>query len=241
MSSPNLEAPAATGKPSPGGEGFGPSIPWVAPFAVFLFFLAVSDWLSPLGRWESVLRFVVLSAVLWFCSRHVIELKPRQALPSVLLGAAVFFLWIGPDVLFGPGYRQHWLFSNSLTGKVSTSIPEGLLRDPLVLLFRSLRAVLLVPIIEELFWRGWLMRWLIRSDFRSVPLGTWSASAFWIVAVLFASEHGPWWDVGLLTGVIYGWWMIRTRSLADCILAHAVTNALLCAYVVLYGKWEYWL
>ena len=63
-------------------------------------------------------------------------------------------------------------------------------------------------------------------------MGTWSAQAFWIVALLFASEHGPYWDVGLAAGALYNWWMLRTRSLGDLIVAHAVTNACLSAYVV---------
>jgi CAAX prenyl protease-like protein len=95
--------------------------------------------------------------------------------------------------------------------------------------------------VEELFWRGWLMRWLIAADFRSVPLGAYTAQAFWVVAVLFASEHGAYWDVGLLAGIAYNWWMLRTRSLGDLILAHAVTNACLSAYVIVARKWEYWL
>jgi membrane protease YdiL (CAAX protease family) len=65
--------------------------------------------------------------------------------------------------------------------------------------------------------------------------------AFWITAVLFASEHGSYLDVGLITAVIYNWWMVRTRSLGDCILVHAVTNAFLCGYVVATKHWEYWL
>jgi hypothetical protein len=85
------------------------------------------------------------------------------------------------------------------------------------------------------------MRWLIQKDFLSVPLGSYLPSAFWITAILFASEHGPYWDVGLAAGLLYNWWMVRTRSLADCILAHAVTNACLAAYVVCAGKWQYWL
>ncbi len=98
-----------------------------------------------------------------------------------------------------------------------------------------------VPVIEELFWRGWLMRWLINPHFEKVPMGTYTPAAFWIVAVLFASEHGPYWEVGLIAGVIFNWWMVRTKSLADCILAHAVTNAILAAYVVATGEWQYWL
>ncbi len=85
------------------------------------------------------------------------------------------------------------------------------------------------------------MRWIINVDFRSVPLGTYNTQAFWLTAILFASEHGPYWEVGLITGLIYNWWMIRTKSLADCILMHAVTNGVLCGYVLLTSKWEYWM
>lgn len=84
------------------------------------------------------------------------------------------------------------------------------------------------------------MRWLINTDFRTVPLGTYSPFAFWMIAILFASEHGPYWDVGLVTGVIYNLWMIRSKSLADCILMHAVTNGLLSAYVIFASQWQYW-
>ena len=85
------------------------------------------------------------------------------------------------------------------------------------------------------------MRWIINTDFRQVPMGTYSAQSFWLTAVLFASEHGPYWEVGLIAGVLYNWWMVRTKSLGDCILAHAITNGLLCGYVLMTGKWEYWL
>ena len=90
-----------------------------------------------------------------------------------------------------------------------------------------------------MFWRGWLMRWLINPNFEKVPLGVYAPAAFWIVAGLFASEHGPFWDVGLITGVIYNWWMVRTKNIWDCIIAHAVTNGVLGAYVVFGSHWEY--
>ena len=84
------------------------------------------------------------------------------------------------------------------------------------------------------------MRWLIDTDFERVPLGRYGAFAFWLTAILFASEHGPYWDVGLITGVIYNLWIIRTKSVADCILMHAVTNAILSWYVIGQGQWQYW-
>ena len=79
------------------------------------------------------------------------------------------------------------------------------------------------------------------SGFERVPLGTYQAAAFWVVALLFASEHGPYWDVGLAAGIVFNLWMIRTNSLGDVILAHAIATGCLSAYVICAGKWEYWL
>ena len=216
------------------------SVPYVAPFAVFLVFLALAPHLAFLGTWEYLLRIVALTGVLLGVSRPVLSFRTAAPLQSVLLGIAVFVLWIGPDLLF-PGYRNFWLFQNALTGTLHSSIDASLRTQPLVLAIRSLRAIVLVPIIEELFWRAWLMRWIINPKFYEVPLGTYTASAMWITALLFASEHGPYWDVGLVTGLIYNWWMMRTKRLSDCIIAHAVTNACLSGYVLASGKWEYWL
>ena len=216
-----------------------PSLPYVLPFAVFLIFLGLQQY-SPLSvEIDYPLRVVILAAVLWGFSRQVIDLKSSRPLETVLLGVAVFAIWVGPDILF-PAYRQHWLFQNSVLGKISNKVPPEVLASPVVLWSRIIRAVVLVPILEELFWRGWLMRWLISPRFQEVKLGAYSRSAFWITAVLFASEHGSYWDVGLIAGIAYNWWMIRTKSLGDCILAHAVTNACLCGYVVATQHWEYW-
>lgn len=185
------------------------------------------------------LRVILLAVVLWVFSRHVIDLRCSQILGTILLGVAVFAIWVAPDVLF-PAYRQSVLFQNSMFGHIKTTVPDAVLTSPIVLWSRIIRAVVIVPILEELFWRGWLMRWIISPRFEDVKLGTYSATAFWVTALLFASEHGSYWDVGLIAGIAYNWWMIRTKSLGDCILAHAVTNGCLCWYVVATRHWEYW-
>ena len=217
-----------------------PYLPYVVPFGVFLALLGIAPYVLFLGRWEFPLRIAILIAVLWLFSRGAISLRVSNAAGSVVLGLAVFAIWIGPDLLI-PGYREHWLFQNSLTGKLHNSISQELLTDRMVLSLRFFRAAVLVPIIEELFWRAWLMRWIISPDFQTVKLGAYSTKAMWITALLFASEHGPYWEVGLIAGLLYNWWMVRTKSLGDCILAHAVTNAALSVYVLQTGKWEYWL
>lgn len=216
------------------------ALPYVVPFAVFLGFLGLQKLLSPPPEIELPLRVVLLTAVLIFFSRPVLDLRSSSTLNSTLLGVIVFVVWIAPDLLF-PAYRSSWLFQNWFTGQVQSSLSPQAFSNPVVLWSRIIRAVVLVPMIEELFWRGWLMRWLIQPHFERVPIGTYAPAAFWTTAILFASEHGPFWDVGLITGILYNWWVIRTKSLGDCILAHAVSNACLCGYVVATQRWEYWL
>jgi len=215
------------------------SLPYVAPFGAVIALLAVRSYLplSPLA--EQVVWIVVMVAILALVSRPVLNFRVRNWGGSILLGVAVFAIWIGPDRIL-PGYHSYWLFSNSITGSVAGSLPESSRADTAVLTLRTLRAAIFVPIAEELFWRAWLMRWAISQDFTKIPLGTWSARAFWIVAVLFALEHGALWDVGLAAGILYNWWMVRTKSLGDVIVAHGVTNAVLSAYVIFANQWQYW-
>jgi CAAX prenyl protease-like protein len=214
-----------------------PSVPYVLPFVVFLVLLSIEGKLPVSRDLEFPIRVFVLAVVLWIASRNVIDLRFQRWAGAIALGTAVFLIWILPDLIW-PGYRQYWLFTNPLTGTGEPVNYAGL--SSVTLAFRAIRAVILVPIIEELFWRAWLMRWLIRPKFQEIPLGAWSAQAFWLTALMFASEHGHYWDVGLLAGIAYNWWMLRSKSIADCILAHAVTNGLLSAYVLFTGRWEYW-
>ena len=217
-----------------------PSLPYIAPFAVFMAFLALRA-VAPLPDLAEQIAWIALAAaVLVTLSRPVLDFRLKHAAASIAIGIAVFVLWIAPD-LIAPSYRHSFLFTNSITGSLHSSLSEASRSNAVMLALRSVRAVLIVPIVEELFWRAWLMRWIISPGFEKIPMGTYSPVAFWAVAALFASEHGPYWDVGLATGAIYNWWMVHTKSLGDLILTHAVTNACLCAYVIAAGKWEYWL
>ncbi|HWF09583.1 MAG TPA: CAAX prenyl protease-related protein [Bryobacteraceae bacterium] len=214
-----------------------PAIPYVLPFGVFIALLALQQFVA-VPVWA---RFVVSMAAILAVSLPVLRGGPSKPLLSILIGVAVFVIWVAPDRLF-PAWHHLPIFDNGIIGHPAGNTPPASKNDVLFLFFRIAISALAVPILEELFWRGWLMRWLIDSrDFRKIPLGTYAPSAFWITALLFASEHGSFWDVGLAAGIVYNWWMIRTRNIWDCIIAHAVTNAVLAWYVIGAGQWQYWL
>jgi CAAX prenyl protease-like protein len=210
----------------------------VAPFFAFVGIMAMERALSVRPQIAYPIRFSLVWVLVLLLSRPYLRQLPSRPAASIGIGAAVFVIWVGPDLLFD--YRQSsFLFNNSITGSPASSIPVELRRQTWFVIIRTFSCTVLVPIVGELFWRSWLMRWLIDREFLKQPLGRYDTQAFWITAILFASEHGPYWDVGLVTGVIYNRWMVKTRNVSDCILMHSVTNGILCGYVILSGRWEF--
>lgn len=217
-----------------------PWMPYVVPFAAFLGMLLLGPLLPLSPAVEGIVRVTVLAWVTWLFARPVLSLRMTRPVATIGLGIVVFVLWIAPDQLF-PGYRDSILFQNSITGQVASSMSIEARNDVIALICRFARATLIVPIVEELFWRGWLVRWIDDpEDFRNRPLGRFTQFSFLSVAVVFAVQHGAYWDVGLLTGFIYNWWMIRTKSLGDLIWCHGVTNGCLSIWVLATGQWQYW-
>lgn len=117
------------------------------------------------------LRVAATLAVLLVFSRQLLAARPTSPLASAAAGAVVFALWIAPDLVFGPGYRHSWLFQNALTGGAAvSSLPIVLHTSAWFLAVRAGSCAFLVPPVEELFWRGWAMRWIAASDFQKIPL-----------------------------------------------------------------------
>lgn len=216
------------------------TIAWVGPFAVFILWLAVDKYVPLANPAREIVRdMVILASIVIFSRRIVVSLSAPHWIASVLIGVGVCALWVVPDLLI-PSWRDHSVFQNSITGRISISIPPDQL-TPLMLALRTARAALLVPLLEELFWRGWLPRWIQGSPFHKIPLGQYTPLAFWATALLFAAEHGPFWEVGLACGIIYNLYMRASRSLGDLVLTHAVTNLALSAYVIVREDWRFWM
>lgn len=160
--------------------------------------------------------------------------KDLANLPATLascgLGLLVFVLWIRMDWTLGAAGAPQGFNPTLLPGH-STQI--------VMTVFRIAGAVLVVPLMEELFWRSFLIRYIIDTHFENVRIGTFTWVSFLFTVGLFGLEHNFFY-AGIMAGVAYNLLLYRTRSLAQCVLAHAVTNLALGIYVVTTGKWQFW-
>lgn len=161
---------------------------------------------------------------------------PRGILFTVVVGVMALAIWIAPQELFGFAHRN-----GDASSFNPTVFAPGSPTYWGALALRFLRMVVVVPFVEEIFWRGFLLRYLIREDFENVPFGTFTWFSFLIVTVGFTLEHQPVdYVAAFITGALFNWVAIRTRSLSSCVLAHAVTNLLLGLYIMATRQWGFW-
>ena len=96
-----------------------------------------------------------------------------------------------------------------------------------------------IAAVEEIFWRGFLYRWMQKRDFLSVDPGALDLTMLLAVSVIFGFEHDRWF-VGIIAGLAYGWLYVKTKDLWSAILAHVVTNLLLGSTVLVTGQYGFW-
>jgi CAAX prenyl protease-like protein len=234
-------AAVATARPVPARAGLLNSPAWlrILPFGAYLLFIVIGDVLARLGvapgplRWLYPVKIAVVVALLALFWRRYHELRPvrlpaRTAWLALAAGIGVLALWVSLDA--------GWMIVGSSPG---FDPRDGGRIDPLLVVLRIGGAALVVPIMEELFWRSFLMRWVDATNFESIDPSQLSLKSFVITVVLFGFEHNQW-LAGIVAGAAYSLLYKRHRNLWSPILAHAVTNGLLGLWVVWTGEWSYW-
>ncbi len=211
-----------------------PTAVYLAPLLAIMAAAMITSAVSAGFDWLYPLRFAAAAAVLWTYRRRYRALDWRFSATSVILGVAVFAIWIAPDVFAGP--------SSAASGK---GLADGLAALPgwgrvLWMTFRVLGATLTVPIAEELAFRGFALRRLQSADFESVSWRSFTWPALLISSLIFGLLHGQRWMVGTVAGLIYAAAMLRRGRLGDAAVAHATTNALLAVWVITRGAWYLW-
>lgn len=221
-----------------------PWLPYVAPMATFLILTALEA-LLPKRDGQTVplayaaaygIKAVLVTAVAWACRSTWRDLRPRPSAGvvalSVVLGLAVTALWVALDGKVPP---------LPLTEKRAAFDPEKLpaAAHAAFLAVRFYGLVLLVPLVEELFWRSFLVRWIAHQDFRSVPIGRVTPLAAVVTSGLFALAH-PEWLPALITGFLWIGLLRWSRSVAACFVSHLLANLALGAWILARGAWHLW-
>lgn len=187
-------------------------------------------------RWlyvASMLCVALLLAAYW---RRYAELSRQQwpawqeAAYAVGAGVGVFALWIMLD--------EPWMRIGAPLAIFRPVNAQGELIWSLLLIY-WLSSVLVIPLMEELFWRSFLMRWLQASAFETLALHQVGARAVVLSAVMCMLTQTLW--LGAIVGaMVYAWLYIRSGKLWLAVIAHAVTNGLFGGWVVITGNWAYW-
>jgi len=220
----------------------------ILPFFLYLIFLGIEqglgslqsaghDWLAGWDlRWLYLVKVALVAALLWRFRRQYTELQSFGAvagqhwLYALLAGVAVFVLWINLD--FG------WAMLSSNSDGFNPTMANGAI-DWRLALPRLLGAALVVPLMEELFWRSFFMRWLDHQDFQALKPAQVSLRAFLAASLIFGFEHQLWF-AGIIAGLAYGWLYMRSGKLWVPVVAHGVTNGLLGIWVLQTGNWQFW-
>lgn len=220
----------------------------IAPFALFMAFIGGEEgmrWLRDMNLLDVAeaellygypVKAAAVGLVMIFLARNYQEIRladfthfGHTAL-SIALGLAIFILWINMDWPFATFGEPKGFNPNEIAGHGQRIFMIGA---------RLIGAVIVVPVMEELFWRSFLLRYVIDGDFTKVDLGRFTWASFLIITVLFGLEHN-YYLAGMMAGAIFNLLLYQTRSLAQCILSHAVANLALGIYVLQTGQWRFW-
>lgn len=210
------------------------------PFLVYVLFLAFEPLLAEVTgldqRWLYAPRIGATMLVLSFYWQDLHELcesdpaRSRNRLIAIVTGVVVLLLWINLD--------QGWVTLGGETGGFVPLDTQGERKIGLIAV-RLFGAAIVVPIMEELFWRSLVQRWLDRAEFSAVNPRQGSLKALLITSLLFGFEHSQW-LAGIIAGLAYGWLYRRSGKIWPPILAHGVTNFLLGCWVLYSGQWHFW-
>ncbi|HAT32943.1 MAG TPA: CAAX prenyl protease-related protein [Janthinobacterium sp.] len=215
------------------------ALPRVLPFLAYMLFIALADLLGRFGweaaqlRWMYALKIGVVAALLFAFRREYTELawrglSARAALTALVSGVVVLLLWIS--------LNAGWMTFGTAAGFDPRT--DGVIDWALVAV-RIGGAALVVPLMEELFWRSFLMRWIDSADFLTLNPAHVRTRGFVATVILFGFEHNLW-LAGIVAGVAYSILYMRSQTLWSPVLAHAVTNGLLGVWIISTGHWTYW-
>jgi CAAX prenyl protease-like protein len=211
-----------------------PILARVVPFAAFALLTFGQGLVGDASQyWVYALKTIVGACLLWLVRREVQEMRWRLSWEAVLVGVVVFAAWVGLDGYYPELAHRTAKFNPARTygaGSASAWAFIGI---------RLLGSSLVVPSLEEVFYRSFLYRYVIRAEFLAVPLGRFDWKAFLLAGGVFGLSHYEWFP-GILCGFAYQGLVCRKDRLGDAMTAHAVTNFLLGLWVITRKAYYFW-
>jgi uncharacterized protein len=212
---------------------------YIVPMAVFMAFI----WVGGNAGWYPfayVARTAIVPVLLWVFWHHYTKIQWTHLGLGLLFGVIGIVQWVGVEELLCWVWPEYWRPG----GHPPPFNPTKEFASPMALYawyaVRTLGPVLVVPVMEELFWRDFVYRTIAApNDFKMVEVGHWDKTAFLGTAAAFVLVH-PQWLTALCYALLIGWLLVKTKSLGACIVCHAVTNLLLAVYVLAFKQWQYW-
>jgi CAAX prenyl protease-like protein len=222
-----------------------PILPRILPFVLFVLLTFGQGKIGPdSAYWFYLLKTLVGIWLIFEMRPFIAEMRWSFSAEAVVVGIAVFVIWVG---ISGDWTTQASLLSKLGLTHSSTAItpvwnPEASFGPALAWFFiavRILGSALVVPPIEEAFYRSFLYRYFASPNFMSVPLNKFLPVPFLATAAVFGISHNEW-LAGIICGAAYQWLVIRKNRLGDAMTAHAITNFLLGVWVVWRHAWNFW-
>jgi CAAX prenyl protease-like protein len=219
-------------------------IPYVVPFVLYLGLTQLASAYPKYYAWSYPALVVVVGGVTFALLYGRAILRPHfRVLPGVVVGLVGIALWIAICQLEWEkqigALLPSWLQPGPRPAfNPNTAIDNTAARWAFVVM-RLTGLALLVPIAEELFWRGFLARWLNSPDWQGQSLGRFTPFSFVVVTLMFTLAHPEWMAAAVycvLLNLLLSW----TRDLWNCVVAHGVSNLVLGVYILWTDSWELW-
>ena len=209
----------------------------IVPFAAFLALTQLQGRFGETGAyWIYTLKTILGALLVWLVWAHVKEMRWNFSWEAVAAGVAVFLAWVGLDGF----YPMFTIFGERAnTFNPLNSYGDGSALAVAFIAARILGSSLVVPLLEEVFYRSFIYRLLIKTDFLNVPLNSFNWFAFVFVCAAFGFNHHEWLP-GIFCAAVYQGLVIRKGRLGDAITAHAITNFLLGLWVVFRSEYQFW-
>jgi uncharacterized protein len=211
--------------------------PLAARVAPFVIFLALTSCQGQFGAasayWFYLAKTLIAIWLIWAMRPFVSEMRWAMSWEAVVVGIGVFVMWIGLDPFYPKFMKSGAVWNPHLQFGQNSELAW------LMIVTRILGSTLVVPPLEEAFYRSFLYRYLTKPDFLSVPLNRFLPIPFLVTAAVFGFSHFQW-LAGILCGMTYQGLVLRKNRLGDAMTAHAITNFLLGAWVIWRGAWQFW-